>query len=98
MSRPAALWGENAADLNDSMDQARREAESNSRPMSLIMSMRAESEDSDEIIEERLSRLYSVFFMALWFLSVKLRLFFYCKGTALLCQLKAQANQSCSFF
>ena len=60
------------------MDQARREAESNSRPMSLIMSMRAESEDSDEIIEERLSRLYSVFFMALWFLSVKLLLFFYC--------------------
>lgn len=41
-----------------------RETESSSRPISPIISRRAEREDSDDITEERVSRLYSVFFMA----------------------------------
>ena len=42
-----------------------RETESSSRPMSPIISRRAEREDSEEMTEERVSRLYSVFFMAM---------------------------------
>ena len=42
-----------------------REAESNSSPMSPIMSRRAEREASDEIIEARSIGVYSVFFMAI---------------------------------
>lgn len=75
-----------------------RVMESSSRPMSPIISRRVEREDSEEIIEARLSALYSVFFMAILFFYSTFLFCFCRKIITCLCQSKAHVAFFVFFF